>query len=158
MGALAISVHITGLDDSIAAMDTLATRLKEGMEPAMSEIGTLGSKYFGGVAFQSKGSAFGEPWEELAASTKAEKAKDWPGRPDMVRTTEMRNGFTFELLGPSTVRLYNAAPWFVYHQSSEERHKLPRRMMIGINTALMGIINAAVEKQVSVIIDEVTGA
>jgi hypothetical protein len=150
-----MSVHITGLDESKVKLDALKTGLVTGMQPALEEVGELGSKYFGGVAFQSKGSAFGQPWAPLAASTVSEKDKaGYRGYPDMVRTSEMLNSFSFEMTEPGVVRLYNKAPYFKYHQSADDREKLPRRVMIGVNATLEAIVQTAIRKRVILIINE----
>ena len=157
MGGLAMEIHIERLEITQQKLKTLGTALAEGMEPALMEIGELGSKYFGGIAFQSKGSAFGEAWDPLAASTVKEKSKNWPGRPDMVRTGEMQNSFSYEMQSPGVVRLFNAAPWFKYHQSASERSgRLPRRIMIGVNGSFRQLATGTIRKQVATIVDEVT--
>lgn len=153
MPALTMSIHIKGLDPAKARIEKIALGFRDEMGPALIEIGELGSKYFGGVAFQSKGSAFGKPWEGLAASTRADKAKHWPGRADMVRTGQMMNSFTYEVKGSASVRLFNSDPKFEFHQSAAERHKLPRRVMIGVNNTFEAIAVSAVRKQVKVIIE-----
>ncbi len=147
-----LSIHITGIKESEAKLEKLRIGLKEGMDPALIEIGVLGSKYFGGVAFQSKGSAFGKPWAPLADSTIAEKDKlGYRGVPDMVRTTNMLNSFGFVMEGNGAVRLSNSAEYFAYHQSADTRHKLPRRVMIGINDSFLAIVKTAVKTQVKII-------
>jgi hypothetical protein len=117
----------------------------------MTEIGILGSRYFAGIAFQDHGSAFDNPWPPLAPSTVKDKEAHWRGLPDMVRTGRMRNSFSYKL-EPNAVRLLNTAPYFKYHQSAAARKKLPRRQMIGVNVALMAIVETAIKKQVDVII------
>lgn len=147
-----IQIEITGLDATIAKLDTIGTALKVGLAPAMTEIGIMGSRYFSGIAFQSKGSTFDNPWPALAASTVKDKEAHWRGLPDMVRTGRLRNSFSYKL-EPNAVRLLNTAPYFAYHQSSAQpRKRLPRRQMIGVDAALMSIVEIAIKKQVDVII------
>jgi hypothetical protein len=149
-----MSVHITGLDESKVKLDALKVGLVSGMEPALIEVGELGSKYFGGVAYQSKGSAFGLPWDALSSSTIDEKDRaGYRGYPDMVRTGAMMNGFSYEIPEPGAVRLFNDTPYFAYHQSSKERSKIPRRVMIGVNATLVAIVRTAIKRQVVIVID-----
>lgn len=154
MPALSMTVEVRNLEHATGLMERLAARLVDGFGPALVEIGEIGSKYFGGVAFESHGSVFGQSWAELASTTRAEKTKHWPGKPDMVRTGEMQNSFAYEVLEGTAVRLYNEAPWFVYHQSSEARHKLPRRVMIGVNDSFVVMAKGAIQKQTKAIIEE----
>jgi hypothetical protein len=153
MPALGLEIHINGLDESVAFVNAVAAGLKTDMGPALVAIGEGGSKYFGGVAFDSKGSEFGKPWAELAMSTKIDKSKHWPGRPDLVRTGAMQNGFSFEVQDENTVRLYNALEgnYFDYHQLGTE--KMPQRVMIGVTDAFIEMARVAVSTQVAVIIE-----
>ena len=145
-----VTIHVNNLDPTIAKLDRLPILIKGSMKPALETIGALGSKYFGGVAFQSKGSMFGKPWAPLAASTLKEKTKaGYRGYPDMVRTKTILDGFDSKLNDTATnVTLFNKAPWFVYHQSAEDRKRLPRRVMIGVNASLKTMIRTTVTKAV----------
>lgn len=147
-----VIIQIKGLEQTNERIAGIAAGLKTGMGPAFQEIGVAGSKYFGGIAFDNRGSVFGASWPTLADSTVADKLKHWRGKPIMVRTGRMMNGFTYEADGVG-VRLYNEAPYFKYHQSSEPRTKLPRRIMLGINDSFRTMVAALIKTQVGVIID-----
>jgi hypothetical protein len=123
------------------------------LSPAMKIIGKTLAVYYGGVAFQSKGGVFGERWAPLSEVTKDEKAKSWRGRPDMVRTGQMRNSFDYTF-NDTSATIGNTDPKFKYHQSSASRKKLPRRVMIGVNKSVNNMVNTVVSDHINKIVRE----
>ena len=105
------------------------------MRGAMNEVGRGAIKTFSGPVFLSRGGKIGEAWPRLSDDYAARKAKKYSGRPILVRTGAMQNGFKYDSTGMS-VTIHNTDPKFRYHQSTEDRKKIPRRAMIGIYEGL----------------------
>ncbi len=108
---------------------------------ALSKIGKGMTDYYGGQAYESQGGALGMPWAKLAPSTQAFKIKHYVqyAAVPLMATGAMKSSFTSKASARQLV-VSNTAPYFVYHQSSAPRHKLPRRAMFGINSPIKLII------------------
>jgi len=71
-------------------------------------------------------------WPPLAESTEKKKAKEWPGRPMMVRTGKLRG--SFEIEGPrigkdyGEIEVFNPVHYAVEHQ--EAWGLLPQRILL----------------------------
>ncbi|MDQ0923342.1 hypothetical protein QF038_001850 [Pseudarthrobacter sp. W1I19] len=120
---LNMKIEITG---DKATMDRLAAMgdSLERMPDAMRETGTYLREFFSGEVFASHGGAIGMAWPRLSPRTEAEKAREFPGRPMLVRTGLMQRSFRSSFTD-SSVRVRNTAPYFKYHQSDLPRTKLP---------------------------------
>lgn len=121
------------------------------LKGAMTEVGEHAKKYFGGQVFASRGGVLGQSWPRLSPGYAAQKAKRYPGRPPLVRTGLMQRSFVSSASSMS-VSITNDAPYFKYHQSSEARDKIPRRVMIGIYSNMQAdvtsIIAAALARRI----------
>jgi hypothetical protein len=91
-----MAITFKGLDLTEQHITKFNASMHEGMPETMAEIGEELGKYYSGQAFVSQGAVYGKPWAPLADSTVAEKSKNWPGRPPLVRTGDLQNGFKYE--------------------------------------------------------------
>ncbi|MEV0360081.1 hypothetical protein AB0H71_28885 [Nocardia sp. NPDC050697] len=96
---------------------------------AMQDIGRAGKPFFSGQVFASRGGVVGERWARLSPAYARWKARAYPGRPPLVRSGVMQRSFFYRTTSMS-VTFGNHAPYFGYHQSSAERRKIPRRVML----------------------------
>ena len=82
--------------------------------------------------FNVQGKNIGESWTPLKPSTIAEKARlGFPLDP-LIRTGKMSNSFVSKPTRFEVV-ISNPTPYFIYHQSRQPRHKLPRRVMMKLD-------------------------
>jgi phage gpG-like protein len=115
---------------------------------AMRETGTYLREFFSGEVFASHGGAIGKPWPRLSPSTEAKKAREFPGRPMLVRSGLMQRSFRSSFTD-SSVRVGNSASYFKYHQSDLPRTRLPRRAMMELDAARQRAITEIVRKAVN---------
>jgi len=148
---LSIQINVTGLDK---AQERL-TQLGASLHDFTSALTTLGKQliiFYSQSVFISEGSALGKRWTPLAASTQAEKDRDWRGRGMLVRTGAMQQGF-YSNVTPDTLLVSNSVPYFPYHQlgTSEGRgrgHNIPARQMIGVNSTVEAMIKSVMEADI----------
>lgn len=142
-----VRVEITNVKEIQGKLDKLGQSLYI-LDEAMASIGKSLSTYFATVAFNSQGGVFDDVWATLNETYAIWKAKKL-GTPIMVGTSSphMRDSFTFDATSMS-VYVYNTSDHFDYHQSTEDRHKLPRRQMIGVNDDVRGIINDIINEDI----------
>lgn len=82
--------------------------------------------------FNGRGKLFGG-WQPRKVN------KPWPL---MERTARLRNGFRGNVTG-DTLKVDNPVPYFPYHQSNKARKKLPRRVMLQIDSTSAILITKA---------------
>jgi phage gpG-like protein len=120
------SITIDGDTRVIRRLDEALKRVGSAQKP-LSEIGDVLIREFKDN-FPAEGRRLNEPWQELALSTRLQKARmGYGGEPILVRTGKLMRGF----LKQSTdfyVRVYNNVPYFKYHQQGGPN--LPKRRMI----------------------------
>jgi phage gpG-like protein len=87
------------------------------------KVGAQLTSLFSGPVFDTQGAEIGETW--------APRTKDYPW-PILQKTGTMRRSFEYEA-DKDYVVIHNTAPYFVFHQSNQPRHKLPRRVMMKID-------------------------
>lgn len=110
----------------------LLARLERGVKNqsgTMKDIGTYLTGFFSGQVFASRGGVIGEPWRPLNPNYAVYKARQYPGRPPLVRTGLMQRSFKAQT-GPLSVRLYNTAKYFDAHQGG---HGVPQRVMMKVD-------------------------
>jgi phage gpG-like protein len=146
--ALSVSINISGNEEFMAKLKKLDAGLSDFSKP-LKTIGEDLKKYYAGQAFQSMGGVYNMPWAKLAPSTQLFKKKHYPeyAANPLIATTNMRKRFTSQTTATKLV-ISNSAPYFVYHQSSAPRRKLPRRQMIGINSDVKSVIKQGIEKDI----------
>lgn len=144
--SLNVEINVSGNATVIKKLENLGKTWGEWTE-ALEDTGKGLKAYFAGPVFASQGGVFGTPWEALSESTQAYKTahfRQYAAVP-LMRTGTMRDSFAYHASG-NHLEVTNTQPYFVYHQSTADRHKIPRRPMFAINTAVKNIIRAAFRK------------
>lgn len=119
------------------------------MPAAMREIADKTTKYYENEVFNSQGGILGLNWQRLAPSTTRAKTKNYRqfSNVPLMASGRMRESFVAAST-PTSVTISNTAPYFIYHQSTATRYKLPRRAMMGINEPIRELIRDAVTKEI----------
>lgn len=141
-----LNVTIKGTPEALAKLAKLGAKLRN-FQPELTEVGKYLKGYYSGESFLSQGGVFNQRWEPLKDATKIQKMKKYPGKGPLERTGDMRNAFTYSAL-PTSLMVENTDPKFPYHQSSEPRTRLPRRVMIGVNDTIKTYVNGVVRQGV----------
>lgn len=131
------------------------------MTGTMEKLGVLMAKYFSGEAFVSQGQVYDKPWDALAESTVAEKSKNWPGRPPLVRTGDLQNGFGYTIT-PLSVTVRNKVEVtsksgtynLLQLQQEGTSRGIPPRMVMALNEHLKTEVSAVVKEDVLAKIEE----
>jgi len=142
-----ITVVITGNKELQTKIKRLGNSIYD-QRASMAEIGRSAAVYYANQGFNSQGGVFGSPWQRLSPRYAAWKAKNYPGRPPLVRTGKMQNSFDFQATS-STVLIGNSSPQFKYHQSSAPRRVIPRRASIGVNDQIKRMVREAISRDIS---------
>lgn len=144
---LGLTVEITGSDEELAKIRRLGDSFSD-FSDAMRTVGDELVKYFSGQAFASQGGVYGDQWPELNPVYAQQKAKDYPGRPILVKTGEMQQNFVANT-NSTSAEITNTSPQFIYHQSTAPRSKIPRRAMMEVNDDVHNIIQQIFEDDVA---------
>ncbi|WP_425005771.1 phage virion morphogenesis protein [Mycolicibacterium sp. S3B2] len=147
--SLDMKLEVKG-DEQVKQMLTSLGLDLRNLRGAMNEVGRSQMKYFIGNVFASRGATIngGQRWQRLNDKYAARKAKTYPGRPILVATGKMQNSFKYSSTGMS-VEIYNTDPKFKYHQSSETRYVIPRRVMLGVYSGMQRDVTATIAKVIS---------
>lgn len=145
---LQVAITIKGDKETIARLGKLGTSLLN-FQMAMRSIGKELTFYYGNQVFSSQGGALGQRWPALASSTREQKAKNWRGRSPLVRTGTMKSSFASAFPDVNSVLIGNEMPYFVYHQSSAPRRKLPRRVMMSTGGSVKTIIGRIIDDDIN---------
>lgn len=124
-----IQVTVTGDKEFIRKLDSFIGSGGLDLKRSLGASGLYLTRFFAGDVFVSRGRAMGEPWPRLNERYAAWKARQWPGRPPLVRTGEMMRSFGFKE-STRDLQLFNTADYFDYHQ---EGRGVPQRMMMKID-------------------------
>jgi phage gpG-like protein len=135
---LKVTVTVRGDKETRSKLQRLGSKLNN-MNSAMDKIGGDLKSYYGNRAFTSQGDVFGQPWRGLSSRYAVQKRKRWGNRPLLVASGAMQKSFYYKA-DNNSVLISNKSPYFKYHQSSAARYKLPRRQMMGINSAVKTIV------------------
>jgi phage gpG-like protein len=146
---LQISVRISGTQEVISKLRRVDAGLMN-FTDAMKQIGDEGKNYFSGQVFASQGGVLGVRWPTLAASTILYKRKHYPqyATTPLLRTTTMQHSF-YAVTTATSVTIGNSADYFKYHQSSEARHKIPYRPMLGITNDISDMVHSIIQSDIS---------
>ena len=146
---LGISVNIKGDAEAMAKLAKVGESIEDFKE-ALEIIGEAMVHYFSHDVFDSHGAQFGPAWQQLSASTRAQKAKHFRAYTNvpLVATGKMQQSFEAEAEARK-LTVTNTAPYFVYHQSSAPRVKIPRRQMMGIDTKMKALIKSTIEADIA---------
>lgn len=99
------------------------------MSGAMAKVGEDFTEYFGSAPFASRGSIYGQAWPALSQMYKEWKADEYPGRPIMVLTGELKKSFEFRA-STQSVKITNTAEHFRDHQMGIG---VPQRVIMAMN-------------------------
>lgn len=146
--ALSISVAITGDQAFMQKFAAFGASLTDFSVP-LKKVGEALINYYSGEVFQSQGTQFGTPWAQLSPSTIAFKSKHYQqyAALPLVATGTMQHSFR-STVSPRKLVIDNTAPYFVYHQSSAPRSKLPRRQMIGVDEHIKGVVKQIISDDI----------
>jgi len=150
---LTIQVKITGNEQLIAKLRRLNLGLLDFTEP-LKAIGEELKSYYSNQVFASQGGVLGVRWPTLAASTMLYKAKHYAqyATVPLIRTGTMKDNFK-STVTPRTLAITNPTPYFVYHQSSAARTKIPYRPMMGINQDAKEIVERILRADIQALIE-----
>lgn len=142
-----ITINVIGDKEEIAKLKKLGSDLHD-FSSAMREIGDHVVKYYGGEAFASQGGVYDDRWASLSPAYASRKARKYPGRGILVATGAMQRGFNAK---PSinSVDITNSVPYFVYHQSTAPRSKMPYRPMMQINDRVRNIVKEVIQQDIN---------
>lgn len=115
------------------------------LRPALQESGKMLKKFFSGEVFVSRGQVLGHPWQPLNDAYAAEKAREFPGRPPLIRTGAMNRGYAYET-NPTRVFLFNKQFYFRFHQNGEG---VPQRLTMGLDQARINQVQGFIEKNIA---------
>jgi hypothetical protein len=143
--SLSIEAKLSGDAKFMSKLKGLGNLDRLDFHQALEKVGKGMTSYYSNEVFASQGGVLGTPWEHLADSTQAYKILHYTqyAAVPLMATGAMKDSFTSKA-GPRQLVISNSAPYFVYHQSSAPRSKLPRRQMLGINTPIKTIIKTVI--------------
>lgn len=150
---LAVHITIKGDKETLARIKKLGTSMKE-LKPAMDKVGEYATGYYASIGILDKGRPYNAQWPDYSTAYKKWKEIHYPGRPMMVQTGTLSDSFKHEAT-KNSVRIYNTAPYFKYHQSDEPHIKIPRRQMMGINGTIKRVVREAIRAEIKNKIDGV---
>lgn len=141
-----VTIQIVGDKQVEAALTKLGSDLLM-LKEAMTQIGAEAARYYGDEGMRSQGQVFDQDWQRLSDKYSVWKAKHYPGRGILERTGKLAGSFYFEA-DDNSVRVGNSVDYFKYHQSTEQRTKIPRRAPMGINDTLKQMIKTVIEADI----------
>lgn len=140
---LRITVKISGdatVQRKLAILGNDLNKLPE----AMKNIGKEAAEYYRTTGFSDRGRPWGAGWQDLSVQYKKWKEKHYAGRPTLVRTGDMQDGF-FAESNSTSVTIDNSVSYYKYHQSSADRKSnLPRRQMAGVNGKIKDMVRSEI--------------
>ena len=147
-----ILIKITGDKQTIKNLRSVKSELNDFSRP-MRQIGSELKSFFSNDVFASQGGAIGHRWPALQSSTIKQKSARYRAHSvtPLIRTGAMKNAF-YSKSDRSSVLIGNNASYFVYHQSSAPRTRIPYRPMIAISEQVKTIVNRVIDDRVSVIV------
>jgi phage gpG-like protein len=145
---LGVTVNIQGDAAFMAKLAKIEPSLHD-FKKALEIIGTGMVHYYSNDVFKSQGGQYGPSWQQLSPATLALKAKHFRAYANvpLVATGTMKNSFEARAEAQK-LTISNSAPYFVYHQSSAPRSKLPRRQMLGIDNKMKQLIRDVIRADV----------
>lgn len=143
-------IKTTGLDLTKEHLARFRASMAD-MSGTMAKVGELLTRYYSGEAFVSQGQVYDKPWAPLASSTVAEKSRKWPGRPPLVRSGAMQDGFGMTIT-PVSVTIRNSVEVGSYNlltlQQNGTARGIPPRTVMALNDSLRTEATAIVKEDV----------
>ena len=149
MASLTFSLDDTRVRKKLSGLSAGVRNFKKPFDAASSEL----LEFYGEEVFASQGSAIGEPWRALAASTLAARAgrRGYYRKPPvttdkiLVWTGRLKKGFAREVTS-RMLRIFNDVPYFKYHQKASGSP--PQRRMLAINKNVITKVIRHVQRHV----------
>lgn len=117
--------------------------------PEMEKIGKMVADYAQGEGTTSQGGVFDARWPRLSPRYAAWKAKHYPGRPPLVRSTNMSRKYKYKA-DETSVTITNGADYFKFHQTGTTH--MPQRLTLAVNAIqkrmMVAIINDGVQNRI----------
>lgn len=147
---LSINFTIEGVEEIAVDLNFIGRELNDFSEPLQKSNALLRKAI--AVNFKSEGVEFGEKWKELAPSTLKQKARlGFGAKQKLERTGRLKKGWKSQL-SKSSLEISNPTSYFGFHQSNENREKLPRRIMLKIDEKR----NAEIVEQFTIFLNKTT--
>ena len=121
------NITITGDRELIGKLNAFTGSGGLNLKRSLGASGVYLTRFFSGEVFVSRGRVIGKPWAPLNSSYAVWKARQFPGRPPLIRSGEMNRGFFFNE-SARKLELGNRADHFDIHQ--EGRGNVPERVMM----------------------------
>ena len=122
-------------------LDSLRTKLLNWSD-GMEAVGSAFKQYYATKPFASRGSVFGSVWPDLQPAYASYKARKFPGRPILVATGAMAQGFDFTA-NSDQVKVFNPVDYFEKHQKGES---VPQRTSMALNSELKQMAQDILQK------------
>jgi len=103
-------------------------------------------EFFSYEVFETEGGAIDEDWSPLSMAYAKRKAKLYPDQGILEATGTMRESFLSQA-DATSLKIWNAAEYFKYHQSSAPRNKMPRRVMMKLTENLREVVVKNFQRQ-----------
>lgn len=144
---LSLTITLTGKREFVAKMAKLGNELHN-MRRAFKEIVESTTSYFANEAFRSNGGVFRARWSPLSRKYANRKRRIWGNKPILIASGTMQKNFYGEY-NSTSAKISNKSKQFKYHQSSADRHVIPRRQMIGVNSKVKTMVREIIRADVS---------
>lgn len=96
--------------------------------------------------FETEGGAIDEEWTPLSLAYAKRKEKLYPDKGILDATGTMRESFLSQS-DATSLKIWNAAEYFKYHQSSAPRSVMPRRVMMKLTENLREVVVKNFQRQ-----------
>lgn len=130
-----IKITLKGGKDTVDKLNRVRDVLRD-LRSEFQSSGKFMKDYYTKVPWTLDGTNFGERWQELNPKYAERKRKKYGSKPKLEASGDMRRGFRYQTT-KTTLRVSNEVAYFVYHQSTRPRRKIPRRQMLGLDDDLM---------------------
>lgn len=145
--SLHVTISIKGDQEVMNKVKKLGDTMLH-LKPAFDVIGKQARNYYATIGITDRGRPWGQEWRGYSKAYQEWKQRHYHGRPMMIVTGRLERSFDWQA-DENSVRIFNTAPYFKYHQSSAERHRLPRRQMMGINAPIKRIVGEAISDEIT---------
>ncbi|WKK71452.1 hypothetical protein Q0F99_19120 [Rathayibacter oskolensis] len=136
-----IVVTIEGGEELAARIRKFGSSILD-LTDAMNDVADYLVGFFSGEVFVSRGGVIGKPWQPLSDAYALEKAHDFPGRPPLIASGAMNEGFRFTA-NRNSVGFYNTEDYFYFH---DEGRGVPLRKMMDVDRRRLTRIGQFIEQ------------
>lgn len=142
-----LEVVITSTGQTTRRLQQMVGAAMKDLKSTMDEVGQMVAEFAEGPVFESEGGILGEVWPRLSPAYAKYKGKHSMSNELLEFTGTMRKSFAWNA-SEGGVDVGNNAPYFEYHQSTEEHTKIPRRAMIGFTDELQEKIKTKIRDDI----------